>query len=782
MKRLKISVTDFAQKNQMVGDIDETASVAQVSTELGMEIHREIQDRRMQEFADYQREIALEGRLQETDGVSIHISGRMDGLWTEGEMTVIEEIKSSMNVRKLLRAIEDEREHPYVLQVKLYGWLFWKQRGIIPRLQLLIVAAGSREEQVMPIHFDPYKFTDWVEQRQAWLAECWKQILGFKVLRKRMAKALRFPLEEKRDAQLELMQAVATACKDKSQLIIQAPTGLGKTAGVMFPLLKAVLRRGDKLFYVTPKNSQLREAEKFLLSLAGPGPKPLSLIMTAKPKICVNSEVVCTPEACKFAKRHYDKVNANALIEKLRDEVIISRSRLQDLGREYEVCPYELSQQIMPWVDVIVGDYHYALAPRATLREKAKLPLVQDPKPALAIDEAHNLVERALDWYSHSVDLIPEDVLTLASKKIRRVMTSINNEMTSCLSTVPPNTVIRKIDRKKFIDLIKSWTSEMPLILEKSNDDDRFKPLILHWFSWLKMAELCQLSEEMFFVTKSQSGQSLMMHCANTGILMRETMDKFNVVVAFSATMKPFFYHQSMMGFTDERVVSKEYASPFPARNRRIIAIPQVSTAWRDRPKSLPRIIDVLERVIALKAGNYAAFFPSFELMRQVSCSIKAEGFELIEQPTTASGTWVQDVVERLSRSRNILLMAVQGGLLSEGIDLPGDQLIGAFIVGPAVSAITPEREERRRLLALAGSDGFAMTYGYPAIAKSIQSAGRVIRSATDRGIIILLDPRFLTPPYSEGLPSDWVCSKKGTKSLISSSILSDIKSFWSIA
>jgi DNA excision repair protein ERCC-2 len=188
----------------------------------------------------------------------------------------------------------------------------------------------------------------------------------------------------------------------------------------------------------------------------------------------------------------------------------------------------------------------------------------------------------------------------------------------------------------------------------------------------------------------------------------------------------------------------------------------------------------VIERVIALRRGNYMAFFPSFELLRQALPLVKAEGFEVIEQPPSASAAWVQSTLKTLRRKRGILLMAVQGGVLSEGVDLPGDQLIGAFIIGPALSMVTPEREERRKLLGANGEDGFARAYGYPAMAKSIQSAGRVIRSSKDRGVIIMMDPRFLKQPYMDALPADWLDEDKSIANLISTSILSDIQQFWS--
>jgi DNA excision repair protein ERCC-2 len=517
-----------------------------------------------------------------------------------------------------------------------------------------------------------------------------------------------------------------------------------------------------------------------LKSVAVDGEGPLGLIMTSKPKICMNTEVTCNPKACLFAKGHYDKVNEHKLMSALRQEPIITGDVLRVYATRYEVCPYELSKQLMPWVDLIAGDYHYALSPQANLREIAKLPLVGDSKPLLAIDEAHNLAERALDWHSHEVTPIAESLLAVSPKKIRRRMQALNEWLHTCLSGTAIGSVVKRFDRKALIDNVNLWSAEMPLVLEAAQDDDTYRPLVECWFSWMSLRDLCQLPDELFFATKSRDGCGLTLHCVNAGPLMREGLTKYQTLVAFSATMKPFSYHQTMVGFCEERVVNKEFVSPFPREHRKVIVIPQISTAWRDRPRNLNRIVEVIERVSSVKRGNYIAFFPSFELLRQALSLVKADGFEVVEQPVGATMSWVQEILDKLRKRRNVLLFAVQGGVLSEGIDLPGDQLIGAFIVGPALSMITTEREERRKLLSKGGADGYALTYGYPAMAKSIQSAGRVIRSSKDRGLIILMDPRFLKPPYSDAIPADWIGEGESTETLISQSILSDIASFWS--
>jgi DNA excision repair protein ERCC-2 len=830
VKRLKLSVTDFAQKYPLTGDIDETSLLAQVAPELGMEIHREIQEQRSRDMVAYHPEWSVKETLIVDDDLEIHLSGRIDGMWQDSSGTTIEEIKTTFNLRALRQRLLNDPNDPYNLQIKTYGWILWRRSGNVPNLQFLLVAAGSRDQELLKVDFDPDEFAAWIEQRKISVSDLSREVDSFRDSRISFAKTIRFPYSKKRALQAELMHDVSEAYKQKSQLIAQAPTGLGKTAAVIFPLLKSVLRRGDKVFYVTPKNSQLREAETFVRSLQRKKIGLLGLIMTSKAKLCVNSEVNCRPDRCKFANGHYDKVNQHQLIEQLRNEGVVNGDLLRDYALRFEVCPYELSRQLLPWVDVFAGDYHYALSPRANLRELAKLPLSSEQRPVLAIDEAHNLAERALDWYSHSVTLIPDEVISRCSEKIQDVLIKINSWIEQSMVRAPIGAVLRSFKPDAVIDLVDEWSRLMPIVLEKANDNDDLKALVDHWFSWLNFVELCrhqantitepasqqdlgdrkghgqkvpnglsidslqQIIKEplitaksysksdvnLFFATKGTNDTTLALHCVNAGPLMRDAIGKYHAVVAFSATMKPFTYHEVMIGFDRERLLTREYGSPFPAQNRKIIAIPQISTAFNDRPKSIPRIGEVINRVVALRRGNYVAFFPSFDLMSKVRPLISADGFQVIDQPPKASGQWVRDTIKVLRQNRNVLLMAVQGGVLSEGVDLPGEDLIGAFIVGPALSMLTPEREERRRILGDSGADGFALTYGFPAMAKSIQSAGRVIRSPEDRGIIILMDPRFLKDPYVGALPLDWLPDGAVSSSLLSYSILSDISQFWS--
>ena len=802
MTIVRLSVTEFAEKSLLTGDIDERALLMQVDPELGVEIHQIIQARLTSELPGYRSESKLDHTFG-MDEILFEISGRIDGMWLDhgGDqpMMVIDEIKSTWSIARLKKNLELDSEHPYLMQTRLYGWIFSQKDDRPFSLQLRLVSAADRAEEIVPVSFDKELFAAWFDRRKEHLYKLWQESMAWKERAKTESKKFKFPYTVTRSGQESLRTDVEAVCKSKKNLLAQAPTGIGKTAGIMFPALANAMGRGDKLIYVTPKNSQQREAESFVRKLHKRKRDVKSLTLTSKSKICMlDTEPTCRPDLCRFANAHYDKVNEHKILEQLKTKRIIDRTALQALAKEYEVCPWELARQISPWVDVIIGDYHYGLAPQGHMVDIAVRPFDDKAKPILAIDEAHNLAERSLDWYSIILSDIPENLIKSVKKPLRKALYGIN----TWFDRHRPirNQVTRSFHHQELANLMEQWSKHMPQVIvalyQKENGDTSAEhtesaSLIQLWFEWLGAMELLTSGQDVFFAmaTADLPVAKLHLHCGNAGPFLAESFKKFRSILAFSATLKPFHYHLAMWGQTDPHAVdqrewlSKEYPSPFGADNRCIIAIPQISTRYRERSRQIPRIAEVIHRVTSERHGNYIVFFPSFELLGQVATiwqgSEYAQGLPLLQQPRMAKPSWVQQVLGHLESTQGTLVFAVQGGVLSEGIDLPHEQLIGAIIVGPALPTVSPEREEMRRMFAARGEDGFAMAYIHPAMAKSVQSAGRVIRTETDRGVIVLLDDRFLDPTYTASLPEDWLPPSHEIRDLVPKSIITRLKEFW---
>jgi DNA excision repair protein ERCC-2 len=262
--------------------------------------------------------------------------------------------------------------------------------------------------------------------------------------------------------------------------------------------------------------------------------------------------------------------------------------------------------------------------------------------------------------------------------------------------------------------------------------------------------------------------------------MLRPQYKNFEHTVAFSATLKPFDFYARLTGLEGDKLHTEEFASPFAPNQRKVLIIPQISTKWSKREQNYDRIAETISRVTACRPGNYLAFFPSFAFLQEVQRRIlPPAGFRLWKQDRGASSAQVQAMLEGLKTDDcPTILLAVQGGVFSEGIDYPGEMAVGAFVIGPPLPNFDVEREGMKDYYQQHYEQGFNYAYAFPAMAKAVQSAGRVIRNETDKGIVILMDDRFLERSYAASMPSDWFAS--GPQELVSQSILADIQHFWS--
>jgi len=268
--------------------------------------------------------------------------------------------------------------------------------------------------------------------------------------------------------------------------------------------------------------------------------------------------------------------------------------------------------------------------------------------------------------------------------------------------------------------------------------------------------------------------------CCDASSMLKDCYQEYEQIVGFSATLKPFAYYARLSGLDPGTVSQSEFPSPFPKENRKLLIIPQISTRYSDREHNYPRISDAIRRIAALRRGNYFAFFPSFEFLGRVIDRFEPpDGFSVLRQERDMNAFRVEAILEHLKKGIiPTIVFAVQGGMLSEGVDYPGDMVIGAFVVGPPLPNYDLEREQMREYYERKYGTGFDYAYAIPAMAKSVQAAGRVIRSEKDRGLIVLMDNRFVQPDYTRSMPADWFEST--ANELVSESIVKDISEFWS--
>lgn len=789
-KAVSISVREFALPVPRRGSIEAHSGFGRAAEE-GQEIHLRVQQRRKKEHPAYEAEVRV-SREFERDGYTFAVSGRMDGLFP-GPSPRIEEIKSAFSVRQLSGKLTDE--HPYCLQLRTYGYFHFLETGLIPELTLHLVSTRTRESEDLPLKLDVPAYERWLEARLAELVADARLAEKRAARRRAIAEDFAFPFDQPRPGQLELVQAIENG-GEGLRMLIQAPTGLGKTAGVMYPMLRDALSRGQRLVYVTPKNSQHAVAEDAAERFRERGSKLKSLTITAKSKICLKAEPLCNPEYCEYARDHYTKVHERGVLDELRRKRKLSFRAFRRLAEEHEVCPFELQHEAAKEADVVICDYNYVFAPHTAFGKIAEGgALGQDGKPNLVIDEAHNLPARAMDYYSPALSSVAlermrEGVLELPARFRAEAEQLLDDCIQVLIACRPADGKPSRIepDPEPFLEQDAKLRSFLSRYLESDVEiapRDVVLRLVFYWSEFAAALEFTARPE--FFASYQPLGQphptggTVRIVCCDASEWLRACYDDYERVVGFSATLKPFDYYQKLSGMDPDLTRTEEFASPFPRGHRKLLLIPQISTRYSERERNYPRVAEVIRRVAEVRPGNYFAFFPSFEFLERVLARFTAPpGFEILKQEREMKGPAIEAVLGALREpgSRH-LVFAVQGGVFSEGVDYPGEMAIGAFVVGPPLPSFDLEREEMRAYYDKNFRAGFDYAYAYPAMAKAVQAAGRVIRSETDRGLIVLLDNRFLQPSYAQSMPVDWF--EISPRELVPSSILREVREFWGV-
>lgn len=787
MKTIQIPVRDFALPVPRRGSIEVNSGYQLLNQ--GQELHDFVQQQRKKEDPYYRSEVKVTHTFVQ-EPYKFCVSGRIDGIFDRFPL-LIEEIKSTVNIFQLKAKLELTPDHPYILQAQTYAYLYYKVHGLLPKVRLHLISSGNKQQSEnldIPVVLEEYEA--WAAKRLAELVEEVQAIEGDIMRRVELHTAISFPFAQPRDGQIKLMDSVAKAIDEKKSLIVQAPTGLGKTMAVMFPSLRDALSRGQKLVYLTPKNSQHTVAEDAVEHLQKQEPGLRALTLNAKSKICFKPEPICTPEYCEYARDYYQKVWENKLINVMASKPVLNFEVFQELGKEFEVCPFELSVDAIARADVIVGDYNYVFSPRSLVGRITQHSELLQEKPNLVIDEAHNLPDRACSYYSPSLfsmtfDEANKQARTLPPGLSIEAQTVINRSLeviNSCRDKSKKESQVQ-IDGSIFKEHDKRWKELIAHYLQSGQVVEKKDAIVRAANEWSQFADGVDFETENFFVICRQvrTGIELKVTCCDASEYLRDSYDKFSTTVGFSATMKPFDYYVQLSGFNTEKTNILECSSPFSPENRKLLVIPQVSTKYSDRIRNYDKISEAIRKIVAVRPGNYFAFFPSFDFLSEVASRTSLEEFEILQQRQDMKSDEVRQWIDRLrnsdQNSKPILIFAVQGGTFSEGIDYPGESLIGALIIGPALPKYDLERELLRAYYEKQYKAGFDYAYTYPAMTRVIQSAGRVIRSDTDRGLIVLMDQRFTHKSYTSSMPGDWF--KTSVTELVSKSILKDITEFW---
>lgn len=777
---IRISVRNLVEFILRSGDIDNRIAAADKDAMLlGGKIHRKIQ-RRM--GADYHAEVTLKYEVP-CKGFILSVEGRADGIIDTPSGIVIDEIKGVLKDLDMIK----EPVAVHLAQAKCYAYIYASQKKL-EEIGVQMTYCNMETEEIKRFQ-NVYVY----EELDRWFWELigkyekWARYqIRWKEKRNASIKEIEFPFAY-REGQRDLTASVYRTILRKKKLFIQAPTGVGKTISTVFPAVKAVGEGlGEKIFYLTAKTITRTVAWQAFDILKEQALRMKVLVLTAKEKICFCEETNCNPEACPYAKGHYDRVN-DAVYELLTTSDEMNREILEEQARKWKVCPYEMSLDVSEWVDAVICDYNYVFDPNAHLRRFFGEGI--SGEYLFLIDEAHNLVERGRSMYS--AKLCKEDFLKVKrlvkdeDVKLAKRISECNQQLLTLKRECEDYQVLNSVSHiyLKLLNLM----GELERFLEDCKKEDLRKEVLDFYFDVRRfVATHDRLDENYMIYSELLNNGHFEIHlfCVNPAKNLQEFLDKGNSTVFFSATLLPIYYYKKLLSTaSDDYAIYAE--SPFDMENRLLLLGTDVSTKYTRRGEdTYRRYAEYLYQVALAKHGNYIAFFPSYRFMEDVYeefLVIVSKGS--VEVDDVIQSQYMSEEAREIflenfeeDREHSLMGFCVMGGIFSEGIDLTGEQLIGAVIVGTGLPQVCQERELLKQYFDEHGFHGFDYAYLYPGMNKVLQSAGRVIRTQEDRGVVLLLDDRFLDMRYREVFPREWgnykLCRKENAADFM--------KEFWS--
>lgn len=794
---IRISVRNLVEFIMRSGDLD-NRHVAQAdhAMQAGGRVHRAIQKNM---GAEYSAEVPL-CITEQFEKYTLTVEGRADGIIETQTGVVIDEIKGMYrDVHKLKEPVK-----VHVAQAKCYAYIYAQAEALSEigvRMTYVNLNADTFRDQVLPENIryfeESYSFEElslwyhalideyrkWTDARIAWIGRRTESI-----------KQLEFPFSY-REGQKELVSYVYQTIYHKKNLFLEAPTGVGKTIATVFPALKAMGKgMAERIFYLTAKTITRTVADETFARLREGGLVFRSVILTAKEKICPMEETVCNPEACPYAKGHFDRIN-ECLYDCMMHEERCDRETLERYSEKYHVCPFEMSLDMSLFADAVICDYNYVFDPHVYL--KRFFAEGAEGENLFLIDEAHNLVERGREMYS--AILYKEDFLEL-KRKIKGKLPYMERLLEKCNKELLK--LKRECDRGQthpqlgdFTLALNRLNDAMAKYLENTDngthDRDERDAVLEFYFETSHFLMITELVDEHYVPYTQLDDENkffVKLFCVDPSANLRECLDRARSSILFSATFLPIQYYKKLLGGVNDDYEVYAGSTFNPAKRGLYIASDVTSRYTSRSDEEYRKIASYIRRIIDMRYGNYMIFFPSHQFLKDVhrifmEQEYDPEFMECIVQESSMNEEAREAFLGHFQKTEKteaegdscLIGFCVLGGMFSEGIDLKNDALIGAIIVGTGLPQVCFERTILKEYFDEERGNGFDYAYRYPGMNKVLQAAGRVIRTAEDVGVVALLDHRFLQPAYQAMFPREWEAYEVVTKETVDKRI----ERFW---
>lgn len=783
-KQIKISVRSLVEFIFRSGDLDNRSRInPEKAMQEGNKVHRMLQK---MGGAGYHAEVGLKTSYM-TASYEILLEGRADGIMEayvpktyseEAEalplfaeeygivphvtpMTYIDEIKGTYQSLKHIH----EAAIVHLAQAKCYAYIVAMEDGL-EEIGVRVTYCNLEDHDTKYFHqvFSKEELTQWFEELMTELIKWADYYFAWKAYKMPSIHQLEFPYPY-REGQKELAAYVYQTIYHKRKLFLEAPTGVGKTLSTVFPAVKAVGKGlAEKIFYLTAKTITGTVAQEAFGLLGQKGLQFKDIVLTAKEKTCLNEVCDCNPRVCPYANGHFDRINT-CLYAMVTQESRFGREVIWHYAREYQVCPYELSLDVSLFADAVICDYNYVFDPHVYLRRYFSGENIG--KYIFLIDETHNLLERGREMYSAS--LYKEEVLALKrivkayDAPMAKLLEKLNKAMLVLKKKSNGLTVFEEVE--EVYQAAEEVKSRMDTYIHNHKDSPVMDDIMDLYF---KVSHFMDIYEELtdkyvIYGHLLEKGDYLLkLFNVDPSENLRKRMEQAASTVLFSATLLPIRYYKELLGGTEDDY--EVYAhSVFPSENRGVFIATDVTSKYTRRSeREYQRIAEYLHQMVTTRSGKYMAFFPSYLFMEEVfSVYVKQYPLEDTtylmqkEEMTEADREEFLDAF-KAENKKELLGFCVLGGIFSEGIDLKHDSLIGAAIVGTGLPQIGEERELLKEYFDKQGLNGFDYAYRFPGMNKVLQAAGRVIRTAEDKGVVLLLDERFLQVSYQSLYPREW--------------------------
>ncbi len=729
--------------------------------------------------AGYQREVSLSARCGE-----LLVQGRADGFDPAGPR--VEEIKTH---RGDAARIPANQRALHEAQAKVYGWMLCQQLGL-ERIEVALVYfdIDTGRETVLPAWHGAAELRAAFEALCARYAGWARAERAHRAARDAALRSLAFPFADFRPGQRDLAAAVYRAHGAGRHLLAQAPTGIGKTLATLFGALRALPgQRTDKLLHLTAKTTGRRLALDALHRLQA---RPLRVLeLVAREKACEHPGQACHGEACPLAAGFYDRLPG------ARDAAAragwLDKAALRELAARHAVCPYYLGQEMQRWSDVVVGDFNHFFDLGAHTWSLASN---EGWRVGLLVDEAHNLVERARRMYSAALHPAPFlAVRKTAPAALARPMDRLHRHWRALARAQTQDHQVLPEPPAAFIEALRRHAADVAEHLAQAAraPDGGLQAWLFEVLHLLRVADRFDGAHSMADLTRgdhpaprpatARSGRPglpvLSLRNLDPGPLLEPRWQAAHSATLFSATLSPMDYTSDLLGLPAD-TARLDVPSPFDPARLRVRIAPGLSTRYADRAASLEPLAAAMAAQYAERPGNYLAFFSSFDYLQQALARLRERHPDI---PTWAQSRGMPEAereafVARFTDDGRGIGFAVLGGAFGEGIDLPGQRLIGAFIATLGMPQPSPVNEQLRQRLQARFGRGHDYAYLFPGLQKVVQAAGRVIRGPSDEGVVVLLDDRYGQARVRRLLPAGWrlpAGSAKGFDGPYSSALIS---------